>query len=115
MNVNIYHKHKDILILYLLVPLGHISNSLPLALESTNLDYMVIYRTPLAVWCWSCFALGRGLVNGSATFRSVCTLQIFMSPSWTFSRIAWKHRLMCFSFLCDLGSCTLAMSSMLSQ
>ena len=32
--VNIYHKHKDIIITTLLLPLGHISNSLPLALES---------------------------------------------------------------------------------
>ena len=36
-------------------------------------------------WCWSCFARGRGLVNGSATFRSVCTLQIFASPRITHS------------------------------
>src|SRR3954465_5871808 len=115
MNVKIYHKQKDIIITTLLLPLGHISNSLPLALESSNLDYMVIYRTPMAVWCWSCFALGRGLVNGSATFRFVCTLQIFMSPSWTCSRIAWKRSLMCFSFLRDLRSCALAMAPMLSQ
>ena len=113
--VNIYHKYEDMIITTLLLPLGHISNSLPLALESSNLDYMVIYRTPMAVWCWSCFALGRGLVNGSATVRSVCTLQLFMSQSWTCSRIAWKRSLICFNFLCDLGSCALAMAPMLSQ
>src|SRR3954468_7959295 len=74
-----------------------------------------MYLTPMAFWCWSCFALGRGLVNGSATFRSVCTLQIFMSPSWTYSRIKWKRSLICFIFLCDLGSCALAMARVLSQ
>src|SRR4051812_11909608 len=42
---------------------------------------MVIYRTPMAVWCWSCFALGRGLVNGSATFRSVCSSALGTTPS----------------------------------
>ena len=33
-DVNIYHKHKDIIITTLLLPLGHISNSLALAQES---------------------------------------------------------------------------------
>ena len=32
--VNIYHKYEDMIITTLLLPLGHISNSLPLALES---------------------------------------------------------------------------------
>ena len=72
-------------------------------------------RTPIEFWCWSCFALGRGLVNGSATFRSVCTLQISMSPSWTFSRMELKRRLMCLVFLWNLGSLASAIAPVLSQ
>ena len=29
-----------------------------------NLDYTVMILTPMEPWCWSCFARGRGLVNG---------------------------------------------------
>ena len=72
-------------------------------------------RTPMEFWCWSCFALGRGLVNGSATFRSVCTLQISMSPSWIFSRMELKRRLMCLVFLWNLGSLARAIAPVLSQ
>src|SRR3954464_1046084 len=60
MNVNIYHKHIDIIITTFILPLGHISNSLPLALESTNLDYMVIYTNGglvLVMFCpWEMFS-----------------------------------------------------------
>ena len=72
-------------------------------------------RTPMEFWCWSCFALGRGLVNGSATFRSVCTLQISMSPFWTLSRMELKRRLMCLVFLWNLGSLASAIAPVLSQ
>ena len=72
-------------------------------------------RTPIASWCWSCFALGRGLVNGSATFRSVCTLQISMSPFWTLSRMELKRRLICLVFLWNLGSFARAIAPVLSQ
>ena len=72
-------------------------------------------RTPIASWCWSCFALGRGLVNGSAAFKSVCTLQISMSPFWTFSRMELKRRLMCLVFLWNLGSLARAIAPVLSQ
>src|SRR5215203_5529799 len=82
----------------------------PTCTRVNNLDYIVRYLTPMAFWCWSCFALGRALVNGSATFRSVCTLQISTSPSSMYSRIEWKRSLICFSFLCDLGSFALAMA-----
>ena len=71
-------------------------------------------RTPMEFWCWSCFALGRGLVNRSATFRSVCTLQISMSSSWTFSRLELKRRLMCLVFLWNLGSLARVIAPMLS-
>ena len=72
-------------------------------------------RTPMQFWCWSCFALGRGLVNGSATFRSVCTLQISMSPSWTFSWMELKRRLICLVFLWNLGSLAWEIAPVLSQ
>ena len=72
-------------------------------------------RTPMEFWCWSCFALGRGLVNGSATFRSVCTLQISMSPFWTLSRMELKRRLICLVFLWNLGSLARAIAPVLSQ
>ena len=71
-------------------------------------------RTPIEFWCWSCFALGRGLVNGSATFRSVCTLQISMSPFWTLSRMELKRRLICLVFLWNLGSLARAIAPVLS-
>ena len=72
-------------------------------------------RTPIEFWCWSCFARGRGLVNGSATFKFVCTLQISMSPFWTFSRMELKRRLMCLVFLWNLGSLARAIAPVLSQ
>ena len=114
-DANIHHKYKDIIITTFIIASWAYLQQSPTCTRVNNLDYMVIYLTPMAFWCWSCFALGRGLVNGSATFRSVCTLQIFMSPSRTYSRIAWKHSLMCFSLLCDLGSCALAMAPVLPQ
>ena len=49
----------------------------PTCTRVSNLDYTVTILTPMEPWCWSCFALGRGLVNGSATFKDVCILQIF--------------------------------------
>ena len=70
--------------------------------------------TPMEYWCWSCFARGRGLVNGSATFRSVCILQISMSPS-TKSRMELKRLLMCSVFLWNLDSFAKAIALVLSQ
>ena len=74
-----------------------------------------MYRTPIALWCWSCFARGRGLVNGSAIFRSVCTLQISITPLWTWSWMELWRRLMCFVFRWNLGSLAMAMAPVLSQ
>ena len=39
-----------------------------------NLVLIAMWLTPKE---WSCFACERSLVNGSATFRAVCILQIF--------------------------------------
>ena len=66
-------------------------------------------------WCWSCFARERGLVNGSATFRSVCILQISMSPSLTWSRMELKRLLMCLGLLWNLDSFAKAIARVLSQ
>ena len=54
----------------LLLPLGHISNSLPLALESI-IEYYISNLTPMASRCFTCFASDIGFVNGSDTFISV--------------------------------------------
>ena len=67
--------------------------------------------TPIEFWCWSCFARGRGLVNGFATFRSVCTLQMFMSSS----RMELKRRFMRLILLWNLGSLARAMAPVLSH
>ena len=45
--MNNYHEHGNIIITTLLLPLGHITNSLPLALESIISNYMVINLTPI--------------------------------------------------------------------
>ena len=66
-------------------------------------------------WCWSCFSSGRGLVNGTGTLRSVCTLQSSMSPSLTYSRMDLKRRLMCLVLLWNLGSLAMAIAPVLSQ
>jgi len=71
--------------------------------------------TPMESWCWSCFARGKGLVNGSATFRSVCILQISMSPSLTCSRMELKRLLMCLVLLWNLDSFAKAIAPVLSQ
>ena len=71
----------------------------PTCTRVNNLDYIVMILTPMESWCWSFFARERGLVNGSATFRSVCILQISMSPSLTWSRMELKRLLMC---LCNI-------------
>ena len=44
-----------------------------------NLVHIAMWLTPMESWYWSCFARERGLVNRSATFRSVCIFQISMS------------------------------------
>ena len=62
------------------------------------------------------FARGRGLVNGSATFRSVCILQTSMSPYLTFSRMELKCLLMCLVLLLNLDySFAKAIAPVLSQ
>ena len=72
-------------------------------------------QTPIEFWCWSCFARGRGLVNGSATFRSVCILQISMSPSDTWWQMELKRLLMCLVHLSNLDSLAKAIAPVLSQ
>ena len=54
----------------MLLPLGHISNSLPLALES--IIQLHAFLTPMVILCCSCFASGRAFITGFGT------LQIFM-------------------------------------
>src|SRR3954462_5808630 len=71
--------------------------------------------TPMESWCRSCFARGRGLVNGFATFRSICILQISMSPSWTRSRIELKRLLMFLVLLSNLDSFAKAIAPVLSH
>ena len=87
----------------------------PTCTRVNNLDYTVMILTPMEPWCWSCFARGRGLVNGSATFRSVCILQISMSPSDTWWWIELKHLLMCLVLLWNLDSFAKAIAPVLSQ
>jgi len=48
----------------LLLPLGHISNSLPLALESIILSVLEHF-TPMAYWCNACFICGIDFIYGS--------------------------------------------------
>ena len=48
----------------------------PTCTRVNNLDYTVMILTPMEPWCWSCFARGRGLVNG----RAPCLVGIFPSP-----------------------------------
>lgn len=76
---------------------------------------MVMNLTPIEFWCWSCFARGRSLVNGSATFRSICTLQMFMSSSSITSLMELKRRFMCLVHLWNLGSLARAMAPVLSH
>ena len=76
----------------------------PTCTRVNNLDYIVMLLTPMEPWCWSCFARERGLVNGSAIFRSVCILEISMSPSLTWSRMELKRLLMCLVLLWNLDS-----------
>ena len=71
----------------------------PTCTRVNNLDYTVMILTPMEPWCWSCFARGRGLVNESAKFWSVCILHISMSPTWTKSRMELKRLLMCLVLL----------------
>ena len=81
----------------------------------SNLDYIVMNLTPMESWCWSCFAHGRGLVNGYSTFRSACTLQISMSPSLTYSRMELKPLLLCLVLLWKLDPFAKAIAPVLSQ
>lgn len=58
--------------------------------------------SPIA-WVWpSCLAWKRGLVSGSATFASVWTLQIHISPLSMNSQIIWYVLSTCLDLLCDL-------------
>ena len=87
----------------------------PTCTRVNNLDYTVMILTPMEPWCRSCFARGRGLVNEFATFRSICILQISMSPSWTKSRMELKRLLMCLVLLWNLDSFAKAIAPVLSQ
>ena len=87
----------------------------PICTRVNNLDYIVMILTPMESWCWSCFARERGLVNGSATFRSICILQISMSRSNTWWRMELKRLLMCLVFLWNLDSFAKAITPVLSQ
>ena len=87
----------------------------PTCSRVNNPAYIVMILTPMESWCWSCFARERGLVNGSATFRSVCILQISMSPSLSWSRMELKRYLMCLVLLWYLDSFAKAIAPVLSQ
>ena len=87
----------------------------PTCTRFNNLDYTVMILTPMEPWCWSCFARGRGLVNGSATSRSICIFQISMSPTCTKSRMELKRLLMCLVLLWNLDSFAKAIAPVLSQ
>ena len=55
------------IIIQILLPLGHIYNSLPLALES--IIQLHAFLTPIAIWCCSCFPSGRAFITGSDTLQ----------------------------------------------
>ena len=81
--INDYHEQRNIIITNLLLPLGHISNSLPLALESiiqfTSPCDSNESNTHIVMGSDHVLLVREVLVNGSETFRFVCSLQIFMS------------------------------------
>ena len=79
--------------------------------------------TPMESRCWSCFARGRGLVNGSDTFRTVCFFKFlclhrrpFHEWSWSVSWCVWfscetwiplpTQLLQCFYKIFSLTQCT---------
>ena len=74
-----------------------------------------MYLIPTALMCISCFACGRGLVNGSATLASVAIFHILTSPLLRIYRIRWYRRSMCLDFWCALGSLACAMAPLLSE
>ena len=80
---NNYYEQGNIIITNLLLPLGHISNSLPLALESiiqfTSPCDFNESNTHIVLGSDHVLLVREVLVNGSESFRSVCALQIFMS------------------------------------
>ena len=72
----------------------------PTCTRVNNLDYTVMILTPMEFWCWSCFARGRGLVNGSASdsyvsCKSLC-LPPGLGPGWNWS-VSW-----CAWFSCEI-------------
>ena len=87
----------------------------PTCTRVKNLDYIVMILTPMEFWCWSCFSCGSVLVNMSATFTSICILQISMSPSNTWWRMELKRLLMCLVLLWNLDSFAKATAPVLSQ
>ena len=75
-NININYERGNIYNNILLLPLGHISNSLPLALESIIL-LVLEHFTPMAYRCNTCYICGIDFTYGSDLFKSVCILHIF--------------------------------------
>src|SRR3954471_209420 len=63
-NMNFNYEHGNIYNNILLLPLGHISNSLPLALESIIL-LVLEHFTPMAYRCNACFNCGIDFIHGS--------------------------------------------------
>src|SRR3954468_13136380 len=62
--MNINYERGNIYNNILLLPLGHISNSLPLALESIILSVLEHF-TPMAYRCNACFIIGIDFIYGS--------------------------------------------------
>ena len=90
-DVNIYHKHRDILITILLLPLGHISNSLPLALESI-IQLTLLRSNTHGLLVTIMFAYGRGFSQRVWNIQN----RIVFCNSYTSPRIThfeWHIRL----------------------
>src|SRR3954469_7688833 len=62
-NINFNYERGNIYNNILLLPLGHISNSLPLALESIILSVLEHF-TPMAYRCNACFICGIDFIFG---------------------------------------------------
>ena len=88
-DVNIYHEQGNMIITILLLPLGHISNSLPLALESIIQFTLVKIQHPRPSGDDHVLLMEEVLVNGSDTLKTVCALQFICVSTHHSFQMSW--------------------------
>ena len=88
-NINTYHEQGNMIITILLLPLGHISNSLPLALESIIQFTLVKIQHPWPSGADHVLLVEEVFSQRSDMLRTVCNLQFICVSTQHSSQMSW--------------------------